>query len=555
MSTVVYTAAVFLYFTRLTLLFHSMKIKLLVVGLLAVVTQSLAQNPYSSSGQIGGRLKALPGKSKLITLSTIGKSSGGKDIYALSFSQGEPIKNKAVLLVAGANAKHPAGTEMAVQLAERLAALSGDSLATLLKDRTLYILPALNPDGLDQYSAKLVYERSGNATARDDDRDGQLDEDPFEDLNGDGLISLLRVEDPTGTYTISKEDKRLLAKADPSKGETGKYLLLTEGIDNDKDGHFNEDGPGGVNIDKNFTFDYPVFENEAGEHQASEPETQAFLDFLYKNINIHSVIHLGLANNLTEATKFDRAKAGRRIVAGWLEKDASHTEMVVKLYGKAGLSNGPSLPQTPGNLTQTAYFHAGRFSFATPGWWAPKGKDKTASPEAEYLKWADAKGINSFVPWTKVSHPDFPNQNVEVGGLKPGALYNPPVSFLDSAVIRHQTFLSDYLKALPQTELVNAKVESLGNGVNRITVSLVNRGLMPTYAEIGDRVRYLYKVSCKLKLGAGQTIVAGKAQNYRSTLAAGESQEYTWLVKGTGKITVEGGAPTSGISQLELTLK
>lgn len=542
-----------------------MKVKLLLLGMFAVITQTLAQSGYSSHSQLSTRLKALPAKSKLASVSSIGKSSGGKDIWAVTLSAGEHSKNNAVLIVAGADGRHPAGTEIAAKLAERLVSLPGDSLAALLKKRTIYIIPGLNPDALEQATAQLKYERSGNATSRDDDRDGPSDEDPFEDLNADGLITSLRIEDPTGSYMTSKEDARILVKADAAKGESGKYLLISEGIDNDKDGKFNEDGPGGVNIDKNFTFNYPMFEKEAGEYQASEPETRAFLDFLYKNTNIHTVFHFGLSNNLSEATKFDRLNASKRIISSLLEKDAAVTDAVSKMYGKAGISDAPAMPQSPGNLTQTAYYHAGRFSYSTPGWWVPKARDadkkaparkpEAGGPEADYLKWADANAVKSFVPWTKIEHPDFPGKNVEVGGLIPYALHNPPVQFLDSAAIRHQAFFTDYLKAMPRTEIVNTKIESLGNGVNRVTVTLINKGLLPTYPEIGDRVRYVYKVSCKLILSQGQTLISGKMNNYRSALDAGQSEEYSWLINGKGKITVEGGSPTSGISNLELTLK
>ncbi|MCD8540139.1 MAG: hypothetical protein LRY55_10495 [Leadbetterella sp.] len=222
-----------------------MKVKLLLLGMFAVITQTLAQSGYSSHSQLSARLKALPAKSRLATVTSIGKSSGGKDIWALAFSAGDPAKSKAVLIVAGADGKHPAGTEIALKLGERLAALPADSLSSLLQNKTLYIIPGLNPDALEQVTAQLKYERRGNATTRDDDRDGKTDEDPFEDLNGDGLITSLRIEDPAGTYITGKDDARLLVKADPAKGETGKYLLITEGMDNDKDGQFNEDGPAG----------------------------------------------------------------------------------------------------------------------------------------------------------------------------------------------------------------------------------------------------------------------------------------------------------------------
>ena len=538
-----------------------MRIKLLLLGMFALMTQARAQNGYNSHGQLSARLKSLTAKSKLAAVSAIGKSSGGKEIWAVTLSAGHPDKNKALLIVAGADGRHPAGTEMAVRLAERLVSLPADSLSHLLLNKTLYIIPGLNPDALEQATAQLKYERSGNATPRDDDRDGRTDEDPFEDLNGDGLITYLRIEDPTGEYVASETDARVLVKADAAKGETGKYLLITEGTDNDKDGRFNEDGAGGVNIDKNFTFNFPMFEKEAGEYQASEPETRAFLDFLYKNTNIHTVFHFGLSNNLSEATRFDRPGATKRIISSWQEKDTEITGTVSKMYGKAGLSDAPALSQTPGNLTQAAYYHAGRYSYSTPGWWVKKEAKgagpakKTENAEAEYLKWADAHGVSSFIPWTRLDHPDFAGKRVEVGGLMPYALHNPPVQFLDSAVIRHQAFFTDYLRAMPQTEIVNTRVESLGNGLSRISVTVVNKGLLPTYAEIGEKVRFVYKVSCKIRLSEGQSLISGKLNNYRSALGAGESEEYSWLISGKGKVTVEGGSPTSGISNVELMLK
>ncbi len=521
--------------------------------------QANAQYDYSSHSQLSQRLKTAVAKNKLANISSIGKSSGGKDIWMVSFSGSQPENNKAVLLVAGTDGKHPAGTEMAAKLIEKY---SSADVSKLLANTTLYIIPNLNPDASEQLTSKLVYERSLNATPRDNDRDGLIGEDGFEDLNKDGLITQMRIEDPTGLFLVDSKDSRLLVKANATKGEVGKYLLLSEGIDNDKDGKFNEDGEGGVNIDNNFTFDYPIFTPESGEHQASEPETQAFLELLYKKFNIHTVIHFGLGNNLVEPTKYDRQKAAKRIISGLLEKDAAVSETVSKLYGKAGLGSAPALAQSSGNLTQTAYYHGGRFSYITPVWWTPKVPDSTqkgpkkgeTSAEADFLKWADKEGISAFVPWSSVQHPDFPNQKVEVGGLKPYVLNNPPVRFLDSNLVQHQAFLESYINSMPEIQVVNTKVESLGDNLNRITVIVHNKGLLPTYAEIGDRVRFIYKVRTDLTLAKGQTIVSGKKTNYRNSLNAGESEQYTWLVNGKGKVTISAGCPTAGVSSVELTL-
>lgn len=123
---------------------------------------------------------------------------------------------------------------------------------------------------MEQYFAPLKYQRQGNSAATDDDRDGKVDEDGFDDLDGNGKITLIRVESPVGDYKVHPDDARLLVKADLAKGEKGKYLLYSEGIDNDKDGTFNEDGPGGIWFNKNLTYKHPGFTAGAGEFPVSQ---------------------------------------------------------------------------------------------------------------------------------------------------------------------------------------------------------------------------------------------------------------------------------------------
>ena len=155
----------------------------------------------------------------------------------------ERLKNVPAIFV-GANfeGKTPLSTEGALYLAKMLL----DS-AVYTKNIKWFILPLPNPDATSGYFSKVKWERTVNDLAVNDDKDDQINEDGPDDLNGDGLITQMRVEDPEGEYLISGKDPRLMIKADPSKGERGKYKLYPEGIDNDGDGEINEDGPGGIN--------------------------------------------------------------------------------------------------------------------------------------------------------------------------------------------------------------------------------------------------------------------------------------------------------------------
>ena len=92
--------------------------------------------------------------------------------------------------------------------------------------------------------------------------------------------------------------KELWPLRSSQKGQKGAFRLYSEGIDNDKDGKFNEDGPGGVNFNRNLTYNYEEFGPNAGLHPVSEPESKALLDFLYYHFNIYATIAFGPQDTL-----------------------------------------------------------------------------------------------------------------------------------------------------------------------------------------------------------------------------------------------------------------
>ncbi len=136
----------------------------------------------------------------------------------LEIGSGDRTAHPAIAVVGGVEGAHLLGQELAVGFAEKLlASAKTDSVKKLLGEVTFYVFPSVSPDASEQYFNKLKYERSANARPTDDDRDGRVNEDPFEDLNNDGQISWVRVEDPTGKWITHPADARVMIQANAEK--------------------------------------------------------------------------------------------------------------------------------------------------------------------------------------------------------------------------------------------------------------------------------------------------------------------------------------------------
>ena len=501
---------------------------------------------------------------KLIERTSIGKSVGGEDIPLIKIQNGK-VSKPTLLIVAGVDGKHPAGVINSMNVAKQILGLPSAQLNELLTSKSIWIVPVLNVDAYKRNSTGLSWT-SGNSRVVDNDRDGRIDEDPDADLNNDGVISQMRIKTPAGPYKIHPSNSDFLILAERNKGESGSYEVYKEGKDVDHDGLISEDGNSGVNLDKNFTYDYPFFEPETGDYAASEPETRALIDLIFDNPQIAAVLHFGLQNNLSVAEQFDQRKASERIQKSWTNADAQVSAFVSKIYNDAvkPLGDAPKLMHGKGNLTSTVYYHTGKFSFATPSWWIPSTSDSTKNngPKGaavkdgdRFVNWVKSQNIQgAILPWKKVNHPDFPNQEVEVGGLVERFEHNPPISMLEASSKMHTDFVVQLTQSLATLEFSNPKVTNLGDDIYRVEVKVFNTGSMPVYPEIADKIKHVSKMKSIMELQKGQSFLSGKRLQLYPTLQAGGSNTFSWLIKGKGKVQLTVGCPTAGEKTLDINL-
>jgi hypothetical protein len=507
----------------------------------------------------------------------IGRSAQGREIRVLRLGTGDADAKPGVLIVGAADARQQYAAELAEDVAAEIAGAAAAD-PTLLDAVTFYVLPQPSPDAAQRRFSSPLWESGASFTPTDDDRDGAVDEDGPEDLNGDGLITMMRVIDPAGGYLPHPLDARVLISVKPENGELGQWALYVEGVDNDEDERWNEDGHGGVDLNRNFPFDYPFFEPGAGEYQCCEPESRALADWLCERSNIAVVMTLSGGDNLYSLwpTGQDLGEVSTSLRAA----DEPYCKKIAKQYKElSGREGEPPASDQRGSLLKWAYFHYGRWAVGVSPWWieaerkadeekegdtseeeaatdlqeseaevnaenqvepAWDVKDKRGGYELRALKSFEQHGIEGFVPWQRVEHPDFSGKLVEVGGFKPYSILTPSESELEGLAEKQGEFALDLARMLPKVSLNDVRVEMLGGGVYRVTCAIVNTGSLPTVSEMGELTRAPYPLQLTLELPAAAELVTGLAREKLPRLpGGGGSVERGWLISAPRGATVK----------------
>ncbi len=465
---------------------------------------------------------------KNITVSKLATTGLGHPVQLITVSTGQANLKPAILILGNVTGKDHAATQITIGMVEQLAEKS-----KLLKNTTFYLIPIPSPDAVLGFETQPFHAGDTNHRPFDDDKDFQLDEDGPEDLNGDGWITQMRIKDVHGKYLKHKDDGRIMVLADAKNGQVGTHRVLIEGIDNDKDGLFNEDGVGGTAFNKNHTFNYGFFEPGAGPHQVSEPETRAIVEFAYKHTHIYAVYSFSEQDNLNSRW----ISGGNGRIPTQVEiLDARYFSRFSKAYKSIFKGRGASTYHSQkGSFSRWAYFHYGRWSLTAPSFSvnlkanlhkSKTNKTKTLSTKVKKnikptpkisgnadvnrLRYLERQGLAGFVPWQKIKHPDFPGQVVEVGGFKPFVLSLPNFSKIPRLTQQNIKFIEKVAGSRAKLIFLKPKIEPLGQHVYRITVTVRNVGNLPTVSTMGKRTKRLQVLQLKVIPPVGTQFIRGK---------------------------------------------
>jgi hypothetical protein len=427
----------------------------------------------------------------LVKMESIGKSYQGNDIWVLTvtdFKSGKPEEKPAMWIDGNIHSNEIQGTEFTLYTAWYLSEMYGDLefITQLLKDKTFYIAPTINPDAHDYFIKEANNQNSPRSGMMilDNDGDGEAGEDPFDDLNNDGHITMMIRKSPTGRYIKDQLDPRKLVMVGPD--QKGEYEMLGyEGIDRDGDGEVNDDGIGYYDPNRDWAWNWQpdYVQRGALRYPFSVPENRAVFEFVMKHPNIagaqsyHNYGGMILRGpgaeedlgtyNASDIRIYDAiAKKGEEFMPGYkylvVYKDLYSVfgGQLDWFYGSRGIF-------TYSNELMTSYLYMHQN--------AGRGNQDEQLKVDTYLTFGDA-----FVNWEEYNHPQF--GTIEVGGFKKNFGRLHPGFLMEQDAHRNSAFTILHAYHTPKLSVMDVQEKDLGGGLKEIVATIYNERMMPTHS-------------------------------------------------------------------------
>jgi hypothetical protein len=79
--------------------------------------------------------------------------------------------------------------------------------------------------------------------------------------------------------------------------------------------------------------------------------------------------------------------------------------------------------------------------------------------------------------------------------------------------------------------------------------------MLPTHSKFADRNYFVKRLKVALQLTDKQQLIGGKKLELINNMEPNTMQQFSWIVKGTGSITVETGSPAIGLTSKAISLQ
>ena len=515
---------------------------------------------------------------ELATLGSIGQSYEGRDIWALTITQTAtgPDREKPGFYVDGnIHGSEVTASVTALYFAWKLLSGYGEEIAIthLLDSNAVYIIPAISPDGVEHVLSGSGWVRSGTRLyPYEEERDGLHPQD----IDGDGQILSMRIEDPGGGWKVSKSDPRLLVPRRFNDVEGPFYRVYPEGLIRNFDGVevVEATRKQGLDFNRNFPANWQpeVKQQGAGDYPFSESETRALAEFITAHPNICGLhtLHTGMESIIRPPI----TQTDRQMPQADLSRVREIGDYGVEATGYvlfSGRTLVDDIYEINGDFDTWTYEQLGLIVFTDELWdiRARGGKDyvelNTMNKERDLdgleavelaaLQWNDeVLGGSGFIDWHPFQHPQL--GTVEIGGWQRLLRNNAPPQLLEETGENMTRFLLAHAQAAPQLRADFHQVEEIGDGVYRIAVAARNEGYLPTHVtEQALKMKKADPVEARICIGPDDRLLTGKEREEIGHLAGyGGRRKVEWIVRFVGQPSaqISVACPRAGTVRLDL---
>jgi murein tripeptide amidase MpaA len=413
-----------------------------------------------------------------------------------------------------------------------------------------------------------------------------------EDVDGDGRILQMRVEDPNGAWKPHPQEPRLMVRRDPIETGGTYYRLLPEGLLKNYDGATIQvrRPKESLDLNRNFPAGWRTESDQpgAGVYPTSEPEARNLVEFVMNHKNITSTISFhtmsgvllrgfGVRPDEEQITEdlwvFQKIGAKGTEITGYPDISTFHD---FRYHPKQVIT---------GAFDEWTYEHLGVFSWTVEFWNPMKQagiekftyidwyREHLVEDDLKLLQWSDrALKAKGYVDWYPFDHPQL--GKVELGGWDFLHMWtNVPLEFLEKEISPFPDWIVWHALISPRLGIRETSVTSLGGDAFRIRFVIQNEGWLSTYVTKRALEKKVTRgVMAEIILPEGASLEAGKEREelgelegraYKNVfvdeLAEGTSDRVKaeWVVKakkGT-KIRLTAKHDRAGVVRVEVVLK
>lgn len=471
---------------------------------------------------------------ELVTVEAYGSSHEGRSLLLVTVtdrSTGAPQTKPAQWVDANIHATEVTGGAAALHLLHHLVtAADREDAVTLeaLRTRTFYVVPRVNPDGVEAALADSpTYRRSSMRPWPYTDRHrwpGLL----AHDIDGDGRVLTMRIPDPNGAWIEHADEARVMVPV-PVDGIAAdgaqRYRLLEEGTIADFDGFTisTPHPPEGLDMNRNFPAGWGTAVRGSGDHPLSEPEIDALVRAIVARPNICGYNAYHTSGGVILRPSSTVADSSLPPVDVWTFKELGKRGTELTAYPVHSVFEDFTWDKSDtmsGAADDWAYEHLGVYGWTTEFWdvvMAATGERSSTdiwyvglTPEQELAiaRWSDQYG-EYVVPWRAFDHPQL--GPVEIGGIDWFRVAsNPPLPLLVDEIRAHADFAVFQALTAPCLEIVHTAAVALGDGLWRIEVGIANTGWLPTTVSArAAKSNMVLPIWAELELPDNASIVAG----------------------------------------------